>query len=90
MDKRHDAAVMVQYPVRDAARCQILLASGDHAGLWVFGDSPRLHLLRFGALCDQNGTITFNQKAGPRYLSEKWRTILVPRSFEIFSVYIQV
>ena len=25
MDKRHDAAVMVQYPVRDAARCQILL-----------------------------------------------------------------
>ena len=24
MDKRQDAAVMVQYPVRDAARCQIV------------------------------------------------------------------
>ena len=40
MDKRHDAAVMVQYPVRGAARCQILLLppSGSCGSLegWSF------------------------------------------------------
>ena len=40
MDKRHDAAVMVQYPVRDAARCQILLASGDQPGRLLLPRSP--------------------------------------------------
>ena len=47
MDKRHHAAVMVQYPVRDAARCQILLLHRvDHAGLWRVGHSLGLQLLR--------------------------------------------